>query len=548
VVSKQILAICSFLALAACGGIGSAPSRQAVAVDGASLVPTSFAVGTSSASPTQSSSRVALYIGAGAREVTVTLTAVNGGSPPSGLTKSVTTAITPANCPCTVGGPLVPPGSDSFTFTTYDATNGTGNIIAVATGTFTVAPGVANTQMGVTLGGVPRSLAFGALPAATAGTSFSSPQTFALTVKDYDGNPITGTYANPVTVTDSDASGSQGSRISVNGGSYGQTVVSTASTDVFTLEYGGLAIAPATLTASASGATNATASFAPVLSSIVYSGPLNGASEPEIDLTSTSGTGSSGTFSASEIGWTTSPFNRSFTVSTSECESTGTISPASGTTFTFSAVAAPLIGSSCSIVLADGASQTKTIIGAVNYGPLVSSASSVAIGTSNPNSANVTISESNYAGTFSEANSCSNVANVSPTSGSGPSATFTISLVGPGNCSVTFRDNHGGSVPVAITATTYPVVANPTSVSISSTAVNILVTETNYTGSFTVSNGCPPYATTSPSSLSGPSATLTIIPVNVSGGTNFDFGSCAIDVTDSYGSRAYLSVSYSVVQ
>jgi len=482
--------------------------------------------------------RVPLYIGAGAKSVTVTLTSVNGGIPPSGLTTSVTTTITPANCPCTVGGPLVPPGSDAFTFTTYDASDGTGNIIATASGTFTVTPGIANSQSAITLAGVPHAFAFGALPTAIAGTAFSSAQTFTLTVKDSDGNAIAGTYANPVTVTDPDASGSQGSQISINGGAYGQTVTSTASTDVFALNYGGLAIAPATLTASSTGATNGTASFAPALSAIAYTGTLNSSLQPEIDLTATSGAGSSGTFSAAEDGWTTAPFDRSFTATTSGCGSIGTVSPETGTAFTFTAVAAPVVGT-CSITLTGGGGQTKTIIGAYKYGPLTSSTSSVKIGGGTyPNSATVTISETSYTGAFSVSNNCPSVTSVSTTSANGPSATFTLTYAGPGNCIVTFKDNHGGSVSIAVSGYTYPLVVSPTTVTANGSGpATVTVSETNYTGPFTVEDLCE-YVTTSPSSISGPSASLTLTSA---GGES---GQCDVLFKDSYGNQVILSVLF----
>jgi hypothetical protein len=356
----------SVVALSACGGAGgtsaTAPTGAWPGVvapaNSAQLVPTSFAVGLA-ASASASNHRTPKYVGAGSASVQIALNSVNGGAPPIGLTTTVTSSITPANCPCSVSGPLVPPGSDAFTFTTYDGPNATGNVVATFTNTYTIAAGSANNGNTVTLLGVPHSFTISGLPAAAAGTVVN-PVAFTLAVFDADGNQISGTYANTVTVTESDTTGANGIEIAGAATPFGTSVALNASTDQILIRYAGQAIAPAVITASAPGATSRTASFAPVLSPIVYSGPLNGASAPELDLFAPSGTGSTGTFTASETGWT-GPYNNTFSATTAGCATIGTISPASGTSFTFTAVASPVAGT-CSITLSDGAGQTKSVI------------------------------------------------------------------------------------------------------------------------------------------------------------------------------------------
>ena len=354
-------------ALTACGGGGAgnttpAASGSSPTVSSSSpltLVSTSFAVGLQQSANASATTRKPQYVGLGAQSVSITLNTVNGGAPPNGLTLTVTSAITPASCPCSVNGPLVPPGSDNFTFTTFDGTGGSGNVVASSTGTYAIAAGVANTGNAVTLQGVPKTLAIGAVQNGTAGTAFSAPFAFTVTAKDADGNPIGGTYANAVTLTDSDASGATTVATSGNDSPPAGEVLSAG--DNATLYYTGLAIAPVTLTASAPGATNGTATFAPVLSPIVYSGPLNGAT-PELDLYATSGTGSTGSFTASELGLTNAPYNRSLSAGTSGCGSIATISPASGTSFTFTAVGSPSAGS-CTITVTNGLGQSKAVTG-----------------------------------------------------------------------------------------------------------------------------------------------------------------------------------------
>jgi hypothetical protein len=251
----------------------------------------------------------------------------------------------------------VPPGDDTFTITTYDAQNGGGNVVSTASATFTITPGTANNNA-ITLNGVPATLTISGVPAGTAGTAFGSAQAFTVTVKDADGNTIVGTYANAVTLADSDASGA--TSVTTSGTDSPPSGELLSSSDTAALNYDGRAISPVTLTASASGATSGTASFAPALQAIAYSGPLyNG--NPEIDLYATSGTGSTGTFTASEPGLTGTPYNGNLSISlASGCSSIATATPSSGTSFTVTVASSPSVGS-CTLTINDGLGQTKTV-------------------------------------------------------------------------------------------------------------------------------------------------------------------------------------------
>jgi hypothetical protein len=123
-----------------------------------------------------------------------------------------------------------------------------------------------------------------------------------------------------------------------------------------------LAIAPITLTASASGATSGTGTFAPVLSSMFYAGPVVNGTTFEIDLYALSGTGSSGTFNVAEQGLTNAPYDGSVSASATGCGSIGTISSPQANNFTFAVVAAPVPGS-CTITVSDGLGQSFDVIG-----------------------------------------------------------------------------------------------------------------------------------------------------------------------------------------
>lgn len=360
----QYLILTSALALSACSGGGGAtpafPTTPAPITPQAKLVATTFLFGAPPAS--SSTLRRPQYVPLTVKSVTIALNTVNGGAPPSGLTTSVTSSLNLPSCPCTVAGPAVPPGSDAFTVTTYDAAGGAGNAISIASPTLAITAGTANSAV-ITLLGLPASFSITGLPSATAGTAFGTPQAFTVAVKDADGNTITGTYAHPVTIADSDTSSlTQGSALAVNGGTAASSISSTANTDTFTLNYGGLAIVPATITASATGATNGTATFAPTLAPIAYSGATNGNGYPELDFYATSGTGSTLSFTASEVGWTNAPYSKALTLTPAAgCSSilNSSTSTLSGTSFTENVASLPTVGT-CTATLTDGAGQSLT--------------------------------------------------------------------------------------------------------------------------------------------------------------------------------------------
>jgi hypothetical protein len=147
-----------------------------------------------------------------------------------------------------------------------------------------------------------KSLKWGKLPKADAGTAFKGPVTITLQAIGTNGKLISGAYATPVSLSDSDKLNA--TELLVNGKPVGKSNPVTGSTSVITLKYNGLAIEPATFAASASGSKTAKVQFAPKLSSIDYEGPTV-SSNPEIDLYSTTPAtqGFSGTFSVTQDGW-----------------------------------------------------------------------------------------------------------------------------------------------------------------------------------------------------------------------------------------------------
>jgi hypothetical protein len=294
--------------------------------------------------------------------VSITIDSVNGGSPPAGLAKTKTTAITQAACnpACVVSGPASPPGSDGFTVTVKDES---GNALSRASKTFIIKTGIANNSGSITLLGVPASFSITGIPL-TGTVAVGTSSQIALHVLDAAGDTITGTYSKPVTVTDSDASGATG--LTLNNAPTPQTSVQvTKNTDTLETFYSGLAIVPAVFTAHADGATNGVVTFTPSIINPASVCKAAGTGSdttpcatpgPQINLYAAAGTGSTAAFSASQPGWQSANFHRTFTQSNT-CAGVATISTPDNVTFT-AAAAGATTATTCHVTITGGANAS----------------------------------------------------------------------------------------------------------------------------------------------------------------------------------------------
>jgi hypothetical protein len=369
---RKALLLSAAFTFAACGGGGgtmtappSAPSALATTSPAAALVTPQFTIRIP-APTTSSAKRTPQFVSGNANLVTITHNTVNGGAPPVGLTTSISTAITPGSCTtgCTVNGPASPPGTDNYSVSTFAGPVGNETLIGTASQSFSIIAGSANTNLSITLSGIPATLSVSTPTAGTANSTGTQPITVA--AMDASGATILGVYSQSVTLTDSDASGAQGSQLSLTPGvgststpvSGASTVVITNSDDVVQLVYGGLAILSPTLHATATGSlASPNVTFTVNLNLIT-------ASTAEIDLFSSlgSGTGSTGPVTFAELGYSNTPYNKTFSVSAPVgCSNFVTVSPASGATlFTVSAIASPNAGT-CTVTGADTVGQTKGV-------------------------------------------------------------------------------------------------------------------------------------------------------------------------------------------
>jgi hypothetical protein len=334
--------------LAGCGG-GSpsslGPSSQQSAPVQTQTARVNFRILLPSATST-SAGRSPAFVSPSTRSASVSVT-------PSSGSASTPTVV---NCTTACSGQIAaPPGADTFLVKLYDAPNAAGNVLSTASLAQTIVLNGANV-MNMTANGVVATLSL-AVGAATAGT----PGTIAVTVNalDADGNTIVGPgYVNaagsPLTVTlaDSDTSGAT---------ALSQATV-TQSTSGITLSYTGLAIVPATITAGATGLTNRTSQFAPVPNPIVVAtSDTQNPSFAGVDFYATSGMGSSGSFTVSEVGWTNSPYNKTLTVTPGGgCANIGSTAQ-SGNTFTAGVAVSPAPGTCTALTLSDGVGQSQDV-------------------------------------------------------------------------------------------------------------------------------------------------------------------------------------------
>jgi hypothetical protein len=330
---------------------------------------------------TSSSTRTPKYVSPATQSIIISLVSVGGvsytGSPASIATNLST--LNPActgttSLTCTVTAPAVV-GSDVFSVVTCDAaqstpfTTPTGNVLSRASLSVAVVAGPNVVTTPLVLNGVPASFVI-VPPAGTAGTAFSTPQAVIVMVKDAAGNTIVGSYANPVTLGDSDTSGTT-TTLATSGSDNPSAGQLLSSSDVVTLSYTGLTVAPVSISATATGATTGNGRFAPTLQPIVVttSDSLN-PSFAGVDFYATSGAGSSGSFATSEAGWTNNPYNRLLTVTpASGCTDIGSTSQVANNSFIANAAGAPSPGTCTVVTLSDPFGQSQAVtLAYTNFG------------------------------------------------------------------------------------------------------------------------------------------------------------------------------------
>jgi hypothetical protein len=208
----------------------------------------------------------------------------------------------------------------------------------------------------------PASFVMGTLPSGTTGSSFSSTPISGFEVLDSSGNQIGGSFSKTVTLTSNNSAVTLCQLGSCGSATTSTTLTAGSQTSTLAMNYSGAAVTPVTITATATGATSNSISFAPPIPSILFSGP-NGSSTPQINLYAPTGTGSTFQFTASQAGYTGSYGNTILASIPNACNSFATVTSsngASGTTFTVTAIASPANGS-CMVTLSGFSTTTLTV-------------------------------------------------------------------------------------------------------------------------------------------------------------------------------------------
>jgi hypothetical protein len=249
------LATLAAIALAACGGGHTAPSIVPVTSgppsSGTAAGPLANAtfqisVPNSGATATASAKRRVQYVSQATRSIKVALTTPNIGTQGTTI---INVTVPSAQCivdPSNAGNYLctasvqVPPGTDIFTVTTFDAVGATGNVLSMQTPTLVVVAGQANT-LTMTLDANAATLALvasgncqsGAVGSAY-GTVGTIPSSFVATYTDLAGKTIAGPGLPVLAILGNDAAyHTTSGSINATGGTLGFTI--NQATQTFTL-------------------------------------------------------------------------------------------------------------------------------------------------------------------------------------------------------------------------------------------------------------------------------------------------------------------------
>jgi hypothetical protein len=300
-----------------------------------------------------SSSTRPQFVSPSASQIDVAINTVNGGVPPSWVTADKTTQLTTTggspNCTLSAGTETcnlqvdAPPGTVNYTFTVKDSG---GTALGTLTTDETVVQGI-NNVFSITLGGIAKTVAItGATLAANDQSHATTGETLSVVASDADGNQIVppGSYNNPVTLTDNDAT--LQTKLSVNGGTPAAVVVSNSPTDAITLVYTGQAANTFTITASGTGISGG-GTISTTVNDVTFTGTTldtvaNGGviTDPNWGQQTLFFAASSGTqnVTGAETGFTNAPFSKQFDVTLSGCSGIASASASPATTFTITAL------------------------------------------------------------------------------------------------------------------------------------------------------------------------------------------------------------------
>jgi hypothetical protein len=281
----------------------------------------------------QTAARTPEYVSPSSKSLRVTVNSVDGAAPPSWVNPNpividFATSGSNSNCTvssgtetCTIAVPG-PPGSVSYTFELFDGAGATGNKVGTITQTFQIAQNQ-TAPLDVTMSAIAASVSVSgnALAPSTAIPGIGSSERLAIAASDADRNSIdpSAPLANPIPLSISDASGATSLSTGASASCPGTASVTlTSLQQPLWLCYSGEATSTVAISSSSGGGTIAVTPSAIALSGTALCTAETGCASTDADynapalfFTST-GVGAARTFSASEPGWTQSPYNQQF--------------------------------------------------------------------------------------------------------------------------------------------------------------------------------------------------------------------------------------------
>jgi len=229
----------------------------------------------------------------------------------------------------------------------------------------------------------------------------------------------------------------------------------------------------------------------------------------------------------------------------SACTSIATVAPATATGSSATFTITPVAAGTCAVTVHDNLGNSA-IVTATVANPLTVTPTSVALPTNGTVSSTFTVAESGYTGTFTVggASGCANFATVSPASGSGPSAVFTVTRIGAnsGSCALTVTDSQSQILTLNVSApAVQPIVVSPTSLTMPTngpTMASFSLNEGGYFGTFTATTNTCGSLVSSNGGVGSPGSTAYTLTRGTASG-----GPCQLGFSDAYGQVATESVT-----
>jgi hypothetical protein len=218
-------------------------------------------------------------------------------------------------------------------------------------------------------------------------------------------------------------------------------------------------------------------------------------------------------FTASLSGFT-GKFSQSNT-----CKGIASVAASSNGNGKASYLVTPLHDGSCQAKISGGGQSAALPISVGSFKPVVVNPTSLAFGaTGSKNAKTASVTQAEYAGSFTELDNCAKIATVAEVTNTGGKASFKVTPLAAGKCIAQFTGGGGKSatLPIAITLPG-AVVVNPGLFDFSATgskyAKTTNVTQSNYDGAFTESDTCAKIASVAQTSNAGGKAAYRVTPL-----------------------------------